>query len=143
MTVTYAVSRAMPGTVSGAAVSGGCTAASAAACCATATAASAATTSALSEQRAGRCDHQCRYEDYRKELGYFRHDGLLFVFQPRVRATRPRLTMFLCSLKIGATGAVPRKERASDRHQAVAAVLTIKRRKFAELNDLAPSAVEG
>jgi hypothetical protein len=100
---TYPVSHAVPCTVSGAAVSGGCTAATACASCtpsgtrapaasrtATSTSAAApasasAASPATSDQRAGRCDHQCRYEGYRNELGYFRHDDLLFVLNPRPR----------------------------------------------------------
>ena len=45
------------------------------------TAATAASTSATtSEQRSSRCDQQCGYGGYRKQLDYLRHDDLLFAF---------------------------------------------------------------
>ena len=50
-----------------------------------ATAASGAAASA-SEQRAGRCDQQCRYGDYCKKLGYPHHDDLLFVINSASKA---------------------------------------------------------
>jgi len=55
--------------------------------------ASAASASA-SEQRAGRCDQQCRYGGYCKKLGYPRHDDLPFVFKSASKA-QPTPTMFL------------------------------------------------
>jgi hypothetical protein len=42
--------------------------------------AASAAASAASEQRAGRCDQQCRYGGYCNKLGYTHHDALLFVF---------------------------------------------------------------
>jgi hypothetical protein len=57
-----------------------------------AVAAAAAAAAAASEQRAGRCDQQCRYGGYCKKLGYPRHDDLPFVFNSASKpgnATRP------------------------------------------------------
>jgi hypothetical protein len=109
-------------TMSDTAMSAGCIAASGTASrtattatATTATATTATTTTAASassstsEQRGGHCDDQYRYEGYCNELGYFRHDDLLRV-QPRVRAMRSELTMFLRGLKIEAPGVVPREK---------------------------------
>ncbi len=58
---------------------------------------------AVSEQRAGRCDQQCRYGDYCKKLGYPRHYDLLFVFSSASKAAQrnpPRPCSFVRS-KLG------------------------------------------
>jgi hypothetical protein len=57
----------------------------------------------VSEQRAGRCDQQCRYGDYCKKLGYPRHYDLLFVFSSASKAAQrnpPRPCSFVRS-KLG------------------------------------------
>jgi len=76
-----------------------CSASGAATSATSATSASAATsapaTTAVSEQRAGRCDQQCRYADYCKKLGHPHHDALL------IRA-QPGPTILPLSFKIGA-----------------------------------------
>ena len=67
--------------------------------------AAASASAAVSEQRAGRCDQQCRYGDYCKKLGYPRHDDLPFVFKSASKAGRrnpPRPCSFT-SFKIGRT----------------------------------------
>jgi len=51
------------------------------------TAPTAATATASREQRSRRCDQQCRYGGYCKQLGYLRHDDLLFAFNS---AANPR-----------------------------------------------------
>jgi hypothetical protein len=98
-------------TMSDTAMSAGCIAASGTASrtATTATTTAASASSSTSEQRGGHCDDQYRYEGYCNELGYFRHDDLLRV-QPRVRAMRSELTMFLRGLKIEAPGVVPREK---------------------------------
>jgi hypothetical protein len=68
-----------------------------------ASAASTSTSTAVSEQRAGRCDQQCRYGDYCKKLGYPRHYDLLFVFNSASKAAQrnpPRPCSFVRS-KLG------------------------------------------
>jgi hypothetical protein len=79
------------------------TAASAAATTASASAtpstpaASTAAAASTSNRRAGCCDDQCRYESYRNELGYFRHDDLLSLFNlagDRVQCVRPNCVPF-------------------------------------------------
>ena len=74
----------------------GCTGANSCATSATCSRASSASSAssapAASEQRAGRCDQQCRYGGYCKKLGYPRHDDLPFVFNSASKpgnATRP------------------------------------------------------
>src|SRR3954454_1382922 len=52
-----------------------------------ATAATATATATSREQRSRRCDQQCRYGGYCKQLGYLRHDDLLFAFNS---AANPR-----------------------------------------------------
>src|SRR6266849_5649574 len=62
-----------------------------------------ASSAAVSEQRAGRCDQQCRYGDYCKKLGYPRHYDLLFVFSSASKAAQrnpPRPCSFVRS-KLG------------------------------------------
>jgi hypothetical protein len=63
---------------SGAATSATATSAATSATASTTSAATSAATS-VSEQRAGRCEQQCRYGDYRNKLGYPRHNDLLSV----------------------------------------------------------------
>jgi hypothetical protein len=118
MPVSRAVPRTMPcATMPCTTVSAGCVAAAGTASCASAsaTAASAAATTAsasatpstpaastaaaasTSNRRAGCCDDQCRYESYRNELGYFRHDDLLSLFNlagDRVQCVRPNCVPF-------------------------------------------------
>jgi hypothetical protein len=72
-----------------------------------------AAAAAVGEQRAGRCNQECRYrncnncryDDYRKKLGCFGHsdDPLFVCVSASVRATPPALTMIFRSLKIGAS----------------------------------------
>ena len=45
-----------------------------------ASATTATATATTSEQRSRRCDQQCGYGGYRKQLDYLRHDDLLFAF---------------------------------------------------------------
>src|SRR5713226_2366013 len=66
-------------------------------------AAASSASAAVSEQRAGRCDQQCRYGDYCKKLGYPRHYDLLFVFSSASKAAQrnpPRPCSFVRS-KLG------------------------------------------
>ena len=66
-------------------------------------AASASASASASEQRAGRCDQQCRYGGYCKKLGYPRHYDLLFVFSSASKAAQrnpPRPCSFVRS-KLG------------------------------------------
>jgi len=75
------------------------------ACCSHASSAAASASASASEQRAGRCDQQCRYGGYCKKLGYPRHDDLPFVFKSASKAGRrnpPRPCSFT-SFKIGRT----------------------------------------
>jgi hypothetical protein len=51
------------------------------------TAATATASTASREQRSRCCDQQCRYGGYCKQLGYLRHDDLLFAFNS---AANPR-----------------------------------------------------
>jgi hypothetical protein len=48
-----------------------------------------ATTASAGEQRAGRCDQQCRYRGDYKKLGHPRHGDLLFVFSSEVKSANP------------------------------------------------------
>src|SRR6266852_2841620 len=69
----------------------------------TCTGANSCPAASASEQRAGRCDQQCRYGGYCKKFGYPRHDDLLFVINSASKAAErnpPRPCSFVRS-KLG------------------------------------------
>jgi hypothetical protein len=95
---------------SGASASAGTASATTASASATTTTTTAATATA-SEQRAGCCDHHCRYEGYCQKLGYPCHDDLLFVLGSASKPRNAGPTVFVRSFKIEAPNDVPRKEK--------------------------------
>jgi hypothetical protein len=86
-TTHAAMSRTCTGANSCPACCAGCSHASSDSASSGAAAATAtATATFASEQRAGRCDQQCRYGGYCKKFGYPRHDDLLFVINSASKA---------------------------------------------------------